>query len=317
LDNLAPPQSFSACPLVTVGVPTYNRANQLERTLNALRGQTYPNLEIIVSDNASEDENVRVVVMRAQAIDSRIKYVLQETNRGAAENFIRLAEMASGEYFVWAADDDFLEEWFMERCVGKFLSHSTLSLVMAEVQYFVDDHPMAVLLQGESFRRIGGEASAINRMAHAFRRNYDNLVYGMFKRNALLLDGKLFWASAGLRSGNELPAILYAAWRGEIHVMPDVGMRKATSAAAYEQIKWQTEGGRLSKQRRVLRVKDAFATWDYFSAVEKDVFSAFDLMGLRGWERMAIKLLVWTRIRVGWLQFVYGWKPKATGLKNG
>jgi len=38
-------------PLVTVGVPTYNRPKGLKRALNSLVNQTYQNLEIIVSDN--------------------------------------------------------------------------------------------------------------------------------------------------------------------------------------------------------------------------------------------------------------------------
>ncbi|MBK7374561.1 MAG: glycosyltransferase [Chitinophagaceae bacterium] len=49
-------------PLVTVGIPTYNRPGGLERTLACITVQTYANLEIIVSDNCSADPRVLPVL---------------------------------------------------------------------------------------------------------------------------------------------------------------------------------------------------------------------------------------------------------------
>lgn len=42
--------------LVSIGIPTYNRASTLRRTLESVIAQDYANLEIIISDNASTDE---------------------------------------------------------------------------------------------------------------------------------------------------------------------------------------------------------------------------------------------------------------------
>ena len=49
-------------PLVTVGIPTYNRAKGLERTLNCIINQTYKNLEIVISDNGSDDLTVKTIL---------------------------------------------------------------------------------------------------------------------------------------------------------------------------------------------------------------------------------------------------------------
>lgn len=92
-------------PLVTVGMPVYNGAKHLEVALDSLLAQTYKNLIIVISDNASTDSTRRLCESYATR-DSRIRYECQPSNRGASWNFNRVAELAEGEYFMWAAHDD-------------------------------------------------------------------------------------------------------------------------------------------------------------------------------------------------------------------
>ena len=105
-------------PLVSVGIPTYNRPVGLRRTLRLICGQTYQNIEIIVSDNASPDPETRSVVEEFVARDERIKYFRQPSNIGALANFRFVLAKASGEYFMWAADDDEWDAKFIETCVA-------------------------------------------------------------------------------------------------------------------------------------------------------------------------------------------------------
>jgi glycosyltransferase involved in cell wall biosynthesis len=114
----APASPFRA-PLVTVGIPTYNRPDGLRRTLECIRGQTYPNLEIIISDNCSSTVETRAVALAHQQADPRVKYHRQETNIGLEANFKYLLAQATGEYYFWAADDD---EWtpdFVSVCMAR------------------------------------------------------------------------------------------------------------------------------------------------------------------------------------------------------
>ena len=104
-------------PLVTVGIPTYNRAKGLERTLQCIQQQTYTNLEIIVSDNASTDTDVLSLLQKAAAADSRVKFFVQEKNISIVPNFQFLLDQAGGKYFLWAADDDQWDANFIEVCV--------------------------------------------------------------------------------------------------------------------------------------------------------------------------------------------------------
>jgi Glycosyltransferases involved in cell wall biogenesis len=105
-------------PLVSVGIATYNRPKGLNRTLECITGQTYTNLEIIVSDNCSPGNETYEVVMSYKLNDSRIKYFRQEKNFGMTNNGLFTLKQASGEYFLHANDDD---EWYpdyIEKCVA-------------------------------------------------------------------------------------------------------------------------------------------------------------------------------------------------------
>lgn len=104
-------------PLVSVGIPTYNRPEGLKRTLECITGQTYKNLEIIISDNCSTDPKVEAVVKQLQKQDNRIQYFKQIKNFGLGNNFKFVLEKATGEYFMWAADDDEWDYQFVEVCI--------------------------------------------------------------------------------------------------------------------------------------------------------------------------------------------------------
>tara|TARA_R100001143_G_C3359601_1_gene134670 strand:+ start:4842 stop:5711 length:870 start_codon:yes stop_codon:yes gene_type:complete len=101
-------------PLISIGVPTYNRAASLERVLESLVSQSYTNLEIIISDNCSPDAAVQDVAEKFAQSDSRVQYFRQTENLGAAFNFKFVLDQASGKYFMWNADDDLRSDDFIE-----------------------------------------------------------------------------------------------------------------------------------------------------------------------------------------------------------
>jgi glycosyltransferase involved in cell wall biosynthesis len=103
--------------LVSIGLPTYNRPKGLQRTINSLVNQTYQNIEIIISDNCSENLDVVRVIEEAQKLDKRIKAHRQSSNRGPIYNFNFVLKQAYGKYFMWAADDDIWDEKFIEKLV--------------------------------------------------------------------------------------------------------------------------------------------------------------------------------------------------------
>lgn len=109
-------------PKVSVGVPVFNGAMTIARAIESLTAQTYRNLEIVISDNASTDATESVCRALA-AGDPRVRYVRQPRNIGAASNFRAVLDLALGDYFLWAAADDWRSPDFIELNVSFLEAH--------------------------------------------------------------------------------------------------------------------------------------------------------------------------------------------------
>ena len=79
---------------------SFNRTAGLARTLASMCSQTYRNIEIIVSDNASTDPAVRATVDEFAAKDPRISYHRHSENLGGMANFSSLVRKGSGDFFM-------------------------------------------------------------------------------------------------------------------------------------------------------------------------------------------------------------------------
>jgi len=126
----------SLLPLVTIGIPTYNGSKRLPRPMQSVWQQNYPNLEVIVSDNCSTD-NTKEVVEDILKDHPQIRYVRQEKNIGQVQNYYFLLRAAKGKYFMWLADDDFLEPDFLLRAVDFMEKHDDYSLGSGRIQYWM------------------------------------------------------------------------------------------------------------------------------------------------------------------------------------
>ena len=103
-------------PLVSIGIPIYNAEEFLIERINSIINQTYKNLEIIISDNASTDTTEKICKKFAEK-DVRIKYIRQKNNMGAMWNFMFVLENSKGKYFTWAAADDSILPEYVEKCI--------------------------------------------------------------------------------------------------------------------------------------------------------------------------------------------------------
>lgn len=99
-------------PVITVCLPTFNRAALLQDCLESIIGQTRRDIEILVGDNCSPDDTAAVV---AGFDDRRITYIKRPQNIGAVPNINDLLTRARGRYVVIAHDDDIYQPEFLER----------------------------------------------------------------------------------------------------------------------------------------------------------------------------------------------------------
>ncbi len=101
---------------VSIGLPVHNGENFVREAIDSILVQTFEDFELIISDNGSTDETEEICREYA-AQDKRVRYYRNKENMGASTNYTRLFELASGEYFKWAAHDDVCRPDFLARCV--------------------------------------------------------------------------------------------------------------------------------------------------------------------------------------------------------
>ena len=96
-------------PLVSVCIGTFNRADLIRECLDSVAAQTYPNIEVVVADNASTDATLDIV--RAHLLGVRI--ARRNTNSGLCSTTRNLAlAQARGKYVAFLDSDD---AWYPEK----------------------------------------------------------------------------------------------------------------------------------------------------------------------------------------------------------
>lgn len=113
-------------PLVTIAIPTYNRADFVGKAVESALKQTHQNIEVLVIDNCSTDNTKDVI---SSIKEPRVRYVRNERNLGMTGNFNRSLEIFKGDYWVFLPDDDMLLPEYCESCLNLFKKYPDLGLV--------------------------------------------------------------------------------------------------------------------------------------------------------------------------------------------
>jgi glycosyltransferase involved in cell wall biosynthesis len=100
--------------IVSIGLPVYNGEKFLEKRIENILNQTYENLELIISNNHSNDQTDKIC-RKYEKKDIRVKYYFQEKQISITKNFGFVLEKSTGKYFAWASVDDILELTFIEK----------------------------------------------------------------------------------------------------------------------------------------------------------------------------------------------------------
>lgn len=140
--------------LVSIGIPTYNRANSyLRYALQSAINQTYRNIEIIVSDNCSSDHTQSLV---KELNDPRIRYYRQKENIGPLNNRNFCLEQAGGEYFLILMDDDLIDDDFISTCMNVVTCRGELGVILTGMRE-IDSNGNVLSF---SHNRVGGYSIA-------------------------------------------------------------------------------------------------------------------------------------------------------------
>jgi glycosyltransferase involved in cell wall biosynthesis len=179
-------------PRVSVGMPVYNREKYVAASIEAHLNQTYGDFELILTDNCSTDRSEEICRDYASK-DPRIRYYRNSSNLGAAGNYRRCFELATGEFFRWTPSDDLVSLNLLERAVdvldhdpSVFVAYPRTKLIDAqgnitgdceERLHLMDDQPSKRWAGVQRNIRLGNLHYGLNR-ADKFRktglmRNYN------------------------------------------------------------------------------------------------------------------------------------------------
>jgi len=169
-----------AKPLVSVGIPTYNRAPLLRRAIESVLDQDYDHIELIISDNASTDDTQALCEEFCRR-DSRVQYYRQPVNLGLTANFTAVFEHSSGQFYKWLADDDWIDQTYISHCVRELLQQPELAVVCGLTKWYSENQ----------FRADGSKTNLLQHSGKArvlaFYRGVrsNEAVYGLMRRDIL------------------------------------------------------------------------------------------------------------------------------------
>jgi len=98
-------------------MPTYNRSNTIERAVSSIKKQTYSDWELIVVDDASED-NTESIIEKISSQYDRIQYIKNGKNSGPAYSRNVGIKYSQGEYIAFLDSDDEWYDYHLEECIN-------------------------------------------------------------------------------------------------------------------------------------------------------------------------------------------------------
>lgn len=111
--------------LVSICIPTYNKAEYVYRCLQSIRLQTYKNIEVIISDDSPQNDTEQIAALFP---DLKIRYIHNQPALKSPKNWNAALDNASGEYAMLLHQDDWLH---MEDSISKFVS----ALARSEIDF--------------------------------------------------------------------------------------------------------------------------------------------------------------------------------------
>jgi len=169
-------------PTVSIGMPIHNGGIWLADSIESILNQTYSDLELVITDNASTDNSEEICRSYA-AQDSRVRYIRHNTNIGGPNNYNSAFHHTSSPYFKWASCNDICQKEMIERCIEVLLARKDVVLsypktrLLLEETNTTEDYEDNLDLQDES------ACSRFKKLLQKIRLN--NAMNGIFRSEVL------------------------------------------------------------------------------------------------------------------------------------
>lgn len=118
-------------PLVTIGIISFNNDAYIRECIDSCLAQTYPNIEIVVADDASTDQSPNIIREYVHKYPNKVSAVIAQTNGGVAPNFNQAVKVAKGDWFKPIASDDVL----MPDCIEQYMTAVNLHNIQSGILF--------------------------------------------------------------------------------------------------------------------------------------------------------------------------------------
>jgi glycosyltransferase involved in cell wall biosynthesis len=199
-------------PSVSVCLPVFNGEKFVQEAIHSILTQTFEELELVITDNASTDATPDICKEFA-AKDSRVRYFRGDVNRGLAWNFNRAFELATGQYLVWIGHDDLMAPDYVGRCVEGIEQDAHAVLCFTNANYIDGE---GALIQQVDFKNPGDLESPSERFHHILYDNRCDPICGLMKIEFL----KQTRLHRGYADSDRV-LLTEMGFRGRFHHIPD------------------------------------------------------------------------------------------------
>ena len=121
---------MSTQPLVSIITPSYNQGEFLEKTINSVLSQDYPNIEYIIVDGGSKDESLEII----HKYNHQLAWWVSEPDRGQTEAINKGFSHAKGEILAWINSDDTYHPEAVSEAVEFLTNDPKIGMVYGDAQ---------------------------------------------------------------------------------------------------------------------------------------------------------------------------------------
>lgn len=256
-------------PKVVALMPAWNAETFIVPVLESLDAQTYPNLQILISDDASTDRTAKICE-EFEARHANFRLVRQPRNLGWIRNVNALLSKAEGEYFFFAFHDDLLRPSYVECLVDALDSNPRAVLAFSDmIRKVVAAEPELENIKGPENIKVYLDLEGVTdrlergiRVARKWGKSPSYVVMlanrGLFRASAARQVGGLRRHIAG-EFGADWPWLLHLSLLGEFVRVPEALVEKCyrhtSLSASWKYSVWQRLGALTACMTEIRRAK--------------------------------------------------------------
>lgn len=171
-------------PKITVITPSFNQGHFLERTIQSVLNQNYPNLEYIIIDGGSKDGSVEII----QKYEQYLAYWVSEEDHGQAHAINKGLKRATGDWVAWQNSDDIFYPDTLHALAGAVVKSPESTLIIGNMN-LIDEHEQVInnlKYVRPTYRSLMAEGMVLTNQAAFWRKSIhqsigylnENLHYG-------------------------------------------------------------------------------------------------------------------------------------------